>query len=149
MSPFRKRQPGFEMTWDMLAQMAVDGHESILLESVAGNDDQRFQEGRRISRAVLAEIGGIDQFASGMKRLSEGALEGADLDEELFQSSGYNAARARLFPDGRARSKRATRFGIWRCPSCSREFTRLNTPEDTCPDCGSALEDIRPSARGL
>jgi len=37
------------------------------------------------------------------------------------------------------------RFGIWRCPQCRAEWTQLFTKEDVCADCGSALQDTRPS----
>lgn len=40
------------------------------------------------------------------------------------------------------------RFGIWRCNACQTEVTRLHTAEDVCPNCGGALDDIRPSLKG-
>jgi hypothetical protein len=41
-----------------------------------------------------------------------------------------------------------SRFGIWRCNACQTEVTRLHTAEDVCPNCGGALDDIRPSRKG-
>ena len=42
---------------------------------------------------------GIEQFANLMRRLSQESPANEQLDDELLELSGYNAARARLFPD--------------------------------------------------
>ena len=97
MAFFRKKQQGLD--WRTFAQMAVQGHELTLCDE-QGITDGRDEHVEAVSKAVLNEIGGIDGLANLMARLSREAGPNEQLDDKLFEISGYNAARARLFDPG-------------------------------------------------
>ncbi len=158
----RKQKPMFDLT--DLAAVAVMGHELMIAEAASiSNDDQAAERQRTIADAVLQDIGGIRRFALLMNRLSTETAEGEQRDDKLFEISGYDAARARLFPAEAASGNssksakrispssssppRKPRFGIWHCPRCNVEWTQLLTAEDVCATCGSALDDVRPSVK--
>ena len=159
----RKQKPMFDLTDQ--AAVAVMGHELMIAEAAGiSDDDQAAESQRTIADAVLQDIGGIRRFALLMKQLSTETAKGKQLDDKLFEISGYDAARARLFPAETASGNssksakrispssfsppRKPRFGIWHCPRCNVEWTRLLNAEDVCATCGSALDDVRPSVIG-
>jgi hypothetical protein len=107
MALLRKKTNG--MTWQGIAQLAITGYELALCdeEGITGTDaDNRAYT---VSSAVLRKIGGIDRFATLMAQLSRSSgPQDEDLDDKLFDQSGYNTARARLFPESGVRTtKRA------------------------------------------
>jgi hypothetical protein len=84
--------------WRTFATLAVQGHELELFGAAGVTGKEADEQAYSVARAVIQEIGGIDRFAELMARLTREAPANAQLDDKLFEMSGYNAARARLFP---------------------------------------------------
>lgn len=97
----RRKQHREAINWDLMAPMMLFARELALAEAEGLGEDDRGDRANQVRDSVLASIGGIDAFIKTLVDTHFDMGASAELEsafERAIQSSGYVAARRRIFP---------------------------------------------------